>query len=506
MKNAVHQYEDKLLEFAYGELPRHEADAVDAHVRGCAKCTQALTEIRSVRTAMSTLPVEAAPDAGLESLLAFAEQAAKRNAQAAAVPFWKKYLTPLVAVMTVVLVGVFGFRASEEFDTSPAAAAADAKLSQTEDRRRAEPLATAEKKKVEEAEANAPAPVGAAAPSPADQAPARDEQEQAPDPELTNKLRGLEGKRAALPKGGAPAKVAPQSVTRRAMNNSSPLGDEELKQQNFSDVGLRGGKQARLEEERSRKTLAEPQKEAPPPPPAPAQTADKGASPFGLSGGGGLSSAQAPSVPQGGVLKDAAEARPSVPTAVPSESAASGYGSYDSAPVTRSKKSMSLGGPGRGSVSSEGDDSVALDKADVAGVDGDARLRERQRAESRARSLESARVSSNRGDRTSEIRFATEALTSGATGSERVEALKRLCDAWEALGEPARADPYCDALLREFPSSLAARSVADRRERTQRPSPAPARAKKSRAADLEADALEKNDGSEKVSPASTPAY
>ena len=46
MKSAAHQYEGKLLEFAYGELPQHEADAVDAHVRGCARCSQALSEIR----------------------------------------------------------------------------------------------------------------------------------------------------------------------------------------------------------------------------------------------------------------------------------------------------------------------------------------------------------------------------------------------------------------------------------------------------------------------------
>ena len=101
MKTAVHQYEDKLLEFAYGELPAHEASAVDAHVRGCARCSQALDEIRSVRSAMAQLPTEPAPDAGLESLLAFAEVAAKRNAEAGKpVPFWKKYLTPLVLVAT----------------------------------------------------------------------------------------------------------------------------------------------------------------------------------------------------------------------------------------------------------------------------------------------------------------------------------------------------------------------------------------------------------------------
>ena len=54
MKNAAHQYEDKLLEFAYGELARPEADAVEAHVRGCAKCSQQLSEIKGVRATMSS--------------------------------------------------------------------------------------------------------------------------------------------------------------------------------------------------------------------------------------------------------------------------------------------------------------------------------------------------------------------------------------------------------------------------------------------------------------------
>ena len=140
------------------------------------------------------------------------------------------------------------------------------------------------------------------------------------------------------------------------------------------------------------------------------------------------------------------------------------------------------------SIGAESDDSAALEKTDSLRVDSDAKFAERNRAESRTRSLESARVASSRGDRLSEIRLLAQVLESGARGYERVEALKRICDAYESLGEPERADPFCDQLLNEFPATAAARAVEDRRKRVQR-APAPA-APKSKAADQELKALD----------------
>lgn len=148
MKPVSHQYEDKLLEFAYGELPAHEADAIDAHVKTCARCTSALTEIRSVRSAMSALPQVPVSDKGLESLLAYAEQQAKRNAEAAApVPFFsrfRKWVAPLAGVTAVLLVGGVYLKASENVDLSREKAAVE----------------VAQKKS--EADYKAPAPVAAA--------------------------------------------------------------------------------------------------------------------------------------------------------------------------------------------------------------------------------------------------------------------------------------------------------------------------------------------------------
>jgi hypothetical protein len=250
MKSAAHQYEDKLLEFAYGELPQHEADAVDAHVRGCNRCALSLSEIRGVRATMAQLPMEAAPDAGLESLLAYAEQAAKRTSDKTAPSLWKRFLAPLASVMALATVGVIAFRANQEFDTSPAAAIADQKLAERSKQQgepKPDPAPTAvaptppADQLAQQQEVNTPAPIVAAV-SP--QAPMEDE-------ERANKLKGKEGKKAEDTKkvalddlvesGGKRGdvwvpepKAAPQSATRRAQTKS-PLTAETAERSPISE-------------------------------------------------------------------------------------------------------------------------------------------------------------------------------------------------------------------------------------------------------------------------------
>jgi lipopolysaccharide biosynthesis regulator YciM len=118
-------------------------------------------------------------------------------------------------------------------------------------------------------------------------------------------------------------------------------------------------------------------------------------------------------------------------------------------------------------------ESIALEKSDAKAVDDQAKFAERQRSAVRTQSLEQARVASSRNDRSTEISLLTTVLQNGATGYEKAEALKRLCDAYEALGQPDRGDPYCDQLLREFPDTVAAKVVTQRRGASQR-SPAKA--------------------------------
>lgn len=73
-----HPDPDALLEYAYGELEPAVAARTQAHVDGCDACGRALAEIGGVRRVMAPLGDAQVPDAGLESLMAYAEQAAAK--------------------------------------------------------------------------------------------------------------------------------------------------------------------------------------------------------------------------------------------------------------------------------------------------------------------------------------------------------------------------------------------------------------------------------------------
>ena len=97
--------QDRLLEYAYGELAPPEAKSFEAHLQSCAECARALEDIRSVRRTMGQLPTVPAPNAGLDSLLAYAQQAARR-AQAgpeSRSSFWKWLLLPGSGALALVL-------------------------------------------------------------------------------------------------------------------------------------------------------------------------------------------------------------------------------------------------------------------------------------------------------------------------------------------------------------------------------------------------------------------
>ncbi|MFL5350460.1 MAG: zf-HC2 domain-containing protein [Hyalangium sp.] len=117
----LHAQEDRLLDLVYGELPPTEAQAVESHLEGCTRCSELLADIRGVRTTMAQLPLEPAPDAGLESLLAYAQQAA-RNAAAGPAPkptWWRRWLVPVVSVAAVCAFGIISIQVSKTVDLSP---------------------------------------------------------------------------------------------------------------------------------------------------------------------------------------------------------------------------------------------------------------------------------------------------------------------------------------------------------------------------------------------------
>jgi anti-sigma factor RsiW len=124
----LHAHEDRLLDFIYGELPPLEARAVESHVEGCARCSELLAGIRGVRTTMAQLPMEPAPEAGLESLLAYAQQAA-RNAAAGPAPrptWWRRWLMPAMGVAAVTVFGVLSTQVNKSLNLKEEVAAQSA--------------------------------------------------------------------------------------------------------------------------------------------------------------------------------------------------------------------------------------------------------------------------------------------------------------------------------------------------------------------------------------------
>ena len=94
--------ENKLLEYAYGELSGSEAKSLEAHLQSCPECTQALGSIQKVRRTMSQLPPASAPSAGLDSLIAYARQSARR-AQSKAPARWSRLWLPGAAASVAAL-------------------------------------------------------------------------------------------------------------------------------------------------------------------------------------------------------------------------------------------------------------------------------------------------------------------------------------------------------------------------------------------------------------------
>lgn len=96
-----------LLDLLYGELAGPAREELEGHVAGCARCTEDLAALRSTRKMMASLEPEAAPDAGLASLLGYAQQQAARAAPAP-VPraAWRRWIVGAVPVAAVALLGI----------------------------------------------------------------------------------------------------------------------------------------------------------------------------------------------------------------------------------------------------------------------------------------------------------------------------------------------------------------------------------------------------------------
>jgi anti-sigma factor RsiW len=436
MKTAAHQYEDRLLEFAYGELPSHEASAVDAHVQGCARCAAALADIRSVRSTMRQLPVEEAPDAGLASLLALAEQQAKRNREAAPLPWWRRLARgPVVATLSsVAALAVVGVVAWEANKTAPTAGevALEAKAP-----RKAEQVA-------------APVPTAPASAAPASEALAQAPAPLEQSPVVADSSAGTASLEKSLPPGRGAAvgrQEAKEVLDSEIQRKDLAKRVDELRpkprmvrsqEDRTGGYGLGEGREAPTEAQAASTSTSPSNAEAPSPEPAD----------LPQSGPKAKANAPASSSPSP-AADDVIDQEGAVASAPASSKASLGLGTGK--PQATKKRAAPKGGA---SVETE----AALAEASV--------MSKQDSGDPRA-SVEAARAAGRRSDSGAETRFALEALDRGVAGADRLEMLKRLCDAFERLGEYQRADPYCDRVLTEFPKSDPAKQIASRRRNVQ---------------------------------------
>ena len=486
MATAIHQYEDKLLDFAYGELPAPEASAVESHLKSCARCTQTLDQIRGVRTTMGMLAPEPAPTEGLESLLAYAEQAAARNAAApsAGVPWWRRVVAPLAGALALTLVAVVAIQTQESgLDLSKQSAVLEAQPRGDEGR-------------------FAPAPV-AAAPAPA---PPAEELAAAPvEPQkIAEKMksgktmgavRGVaESDRKAKEERGWDTDRAQDALAKNTNDGYSqalgatqgPAEERQLAQR--KDLGESVG--AAQKESKSRREA-----------PSTAQAQD-----FSNARGGyqankkadkasnesdnfdqAFGSAEAQKSPTARPAPVLAPPAPKVAQAQPESpkgsTAAPSLGL--SMPSTNSPGSGGLGtSRGGGASPSAYKQQAARDSSDdEAAGRGANDLADRKRLSKDVENvqrdqelvargyLDAARSASSNGNRQEEVRQALSVLATNVQGASRAEALNRLCTALDELGNEGQADQYCAALVREFPKTAAAQLVVTRRN-AQRSAPA----------------------------------
>ncbi|MGE6762188.1 anti-sigma factor family protein [Corallococcus interemptor] len=454
----AHAHEDRLLDFAYGELPASEAHALEQHVQGCARCTKALADIRGVRTTMAQLSSEPAPDAGLESLLAYAQQSARR---AAAGPEpkpsrWRRWLLPVVGLATVSTFGILTLTVSENLKLEP-------NLSQ-----KAAPSAAMAAKKEETQARLAPSPV-AAAPEPLELSASQgyaDAMEAAPKRNVADRPQA---ELKAMPKGSTAA-ARPSDwmnaggggalLERRRSEAEAPRkkvapavrdADGEFAALEPAPAPVVAESVAPKEEEADEDAFATARKDAR----ASEGSADKakvakadslrmGTKAYGR--GLSLDDAESPSM---------AGATPPPPPPPPAAASAPVAQAMPSAP---SAATGSIGGMAPGTEAAK---PKPLEKSAGAMT---------------ARDLSAqAQAAADQGDRAREAQLLRAALAAGASGSERLALLSRLCESESVQGRAQEAATVCGQIISEAPGSSAAQ-LAQRRLRQASPPATPAKA------------------------------
>ena len=446
----AHAHEDRLLDFAYDELPPTEARLVEQHVQGCSRCSETLADIRGVRTTMSRLPLESAPDAGLESLLAYAQQSARRAAAGPepAPRWWRRLLAPVLSVAALGVFGVVVIQVNREVDLSPS-------LAQHKESPREKTRGRGEQPEVAE-NAAAPAAPAAAVPAPTT----------APVPADIGKVHAEmdEEMRAAMRE--APSKKAPskKGVGRSAVwedwGNASAGSAGGFPEKKLAMDADKASKSKRdVPGGKAMPSVSTAQRAEPAEEPA-AEYADsvmaesearQSAPPEPMQAIRGSVSRSAPAskdVAADDVYEQQAPARAQVASAAPPPP--------PPAPAQYQPSAASAG-----PVAQE--EGLALRKSEAAPKPAERPAT--RYSPSPAELMKQAEVANRSGDWAQEVDFLRAALSAGVRGSQRLEVLSRLCEAEFALGRRQIAVQVCRSGMAEAPGSSAARMAQRQLER-----------------------------------------
>ncbi|MFY1832251.1 zf-HC2 domain-containing protein [Myxococcus fulvus] len=450
----LHAHEDRLLDFAYGELSMSDAQAVESHLQGCVRCTQALDDIRGVRVTMSQLSEEPAPDAGLESLLAYAQQSARR---AAAGPEpkpsrWRRWLLPVVGLASVGTLGIVSFMAVSPELTRPDLKQAEARAMKAEPTSvAAPPPPTA---------GMAPAPAAAAAY--ADSAPVVDGERKLAEDRLMQETRERnefgerQNQRARRAddwdqngSGGGIGSVSPREASRSKSKGAPSLPTASIPVTPKAaprDLEKRASASDELEAPRGKVARREPLRLG-------GSSAAKKESSAALDdeSPAGVAWEEAEGAP---AMESAAEPLPQAvvaqaPPAPPKDDAASdrSLASRAGPAPTKPQEVSPVMRPKSPKAASAAPEAAKEDKA--------------QRPSVRELSLK-AEAAFREGDRAREAGLLNLALNAGASGTERMGLLNRLCDAELALGRRREGLAACRQVIQESPGSSAAQAARRR--------------------------------------------
>jgi hypothetical protein len=440
----THAHEDRLLDFAYDELPPTEARLVEQHVQGCSRCSETLEGIRGVRTTMSRLPLESAPDAGLESLLAYAQQSARRAAAGPepAPRWWRRLLAPVLSVAALSVFGVVVIQVNRQVDLSPSLL-----VQNKEAARRAEAPAPPEMA----VPASTPLPITA----PASAGTGKERAEM--DEEL----------RAAMPGTPSPKKApSKKGVSRSLREDWSNMGagsaggfpDKKLALDREEEAGALDGI-ASTELKRKRDAIGGKAL----PSVSTAQPAEPAAEPpaeYDSSAMAGVAQS-APPEPQQMIRGSASRTAP-----VASKDLAADDAYEQQAPARAQVASAAP--PPPSPAPSRWSQPAAVSAGVVAQAEGpesmksEAAQKPAERPATRlspspVELMRQAEVANRSGDWMQEVAFLRAALSAGVRGSQRLEVMSRLCDAEFALGRRQIAIEVCKGVVAEAPGSSAAR-------------------------------------------------